>query len=213
MRRGGQSLGVDPSIRARLRDGDAEAFELLFEEYARAVYAHAFRLTNDRSAAEDVMSVTFLEAWRLRKRIDADGGSLRPWLLGLATNIARNTRRAARRYEQALSRMPRAHHEPDFTDEVASRIDDAGRVAAVRRAYGSLRRQEQDVFALVVWSGLGYAEAAESLGIAVGTVRSRLSRARRKLERAVAEREPSPAPRQVRGDRRTAARSAGEESR
>ncbi|WP_371786046.1 RNA polymerase sigma factor [Streptosporangium subroseum] len=201
------------SIRARIRDGDAEAFEQLFDEFARSVYGHAFRLTGNWSAAEDVMSLTFLEAWRLRHRIDVDGGSLRPWLLGIATNIARNTRRAARRYDDALARMPRAEQVPDLADEVAGRIDDADRLAAIRWAYGTLRRQEQEVFALVVGSGLGYAEAAEALGISVGTVRSRLSRARKKLEKFAAEREPSRPSRQVRGDRDLAARFTREEYR
>lgn len=197
-------------MRIRIRDGDAEAFERLFDECAQSVYGHAFRLTGDWSAAEDVMSLTFLEAWRLRARIEPEGGSLRPWLLGIATNVARNKRRAARRYDAAVARMPGGGVVPDFADEVAERIDDAERLAAVRRAYRRLRRQEQDVFALVVWSRLGYAEAAEALGISVGTVRSRLSRARRKLEKAVADREPRAVPGQVRGERENAVRSTGE---
>ncbi|MEU7863527.1 RNA polymerase sigma factor [Nonomuraea sp. NPDC049141] len=186
------------STRARIRAGDKAAFAQLFDDYAKAVYNHAFRLTANWSAAEDVMALTFLEAWRLRGRIDAEGGSLRPWLLVIATNVARNARRAARRHDDALARMPRGEAVPDFADEVVGRIDDAERLAAVRAAYGSLRRQEQDVFALCVWSGLGYAEAAEALGVPVGTVRSRLSRARQKLGQLA---EPPPAPRQVVGDK------------
>ncbi|MBB5775389.1 RNA polymerase sigma factor [Nonomuraea jabiensis] len=168
-------------MRARIRDGDQAAFAQLFDAYAKAVYNHAFRLTATWSEAEDVMALTFLEAWRLRGKIDAEGGSLRPWLLGIATNVARNTRRAARRHDDALARMPRGESVPDFADEVVGRIDDAERLSAIKQAYGRLRRQEQDVVALCVWAGLDYAEAAEALGVPVGTVRSRLSRARRKL--------------------------------
>ncbi|TDC93969.1 RNA polymerase sigma factor [Actinomadura sp. 7K507] len=189
------------SIRARVRDGDAEAFERLFTEFARSVHAHAFRLTGDRSAAEDVLSLTFLEAWRLRHRIDPDGGSLRPWLLGIATNVARNVRRADRKHERLPARSPGSGAVPDFADEVAARIDDAARLAAVRHALGLLHRREREVFALVVWSGLEYAEAAEALGVPVGTVRSRLSRARRRLEDLVAKGELPPPQRQERGDR------------
>jgi RNA polymerase sigma factor (sigma-70 family) len=168
-------------MRARIRDGDQSAFSQLFDEYAKAVYNHAFRLTANWAEAEDVMALTFLEGWRLRGKIDAEGGSLRPWLLAIATNVARNTRRAARRHDDALARMPRGASVSDFADEVIGRIDDAERLSAIKQAYGKLRRQEQDVFALCVWAGLDYAQAAEALGIPVGTVRSRLSRARKKL--------------------------------
>ncbi|MEU4699908.1 RNA polymerase sigma factor [Nonomuraea dietziae] len=180
-------------FRARIRDGDPEAFAQLFDDYARSVYNHAFRLLGDWSAAEDALSLTFLEAWRLRRRIDPDGGSLRPWLLGVATNVVRNMRRAVRRHRDAMAHMPRPDPVPDFADEVAGRLDDTERLAAVRMAYDGLRRQEREVFALCVWSGLGYAEAAEALGIPVGTVKSRLSRARRRLE-------PPPRSRQIDGD-------------
>ncbi|WP_327089121.1 RNA polymerase sigma factor [Nonomuraea sp. NBC_01738] len=182
------------TIRTRIRDGDREAFGGLFDEFARAVYNHAYRLTGDWSVAEDVVSLTFLEAWRLRGRIDPEGGSLRPWLLGVATNVARNVRRAARRHAEAMTRAPRAEPVADFADEVVGRIADAERVTAVSRAFDGLRKAEQDVLSLCVGAGLDYAEAAEALGIPVGTVRSRLSRARKKLELAAG-------PRQVEGER------------
>ncbi|MFC5820696.1 RNA polymerase sigma factor [Nonomuraea harbinensis] len=204
---------MDMSLRARIRDGDAEAFEVLFEEMARPVFSHAFRLTGDWSAAEDVLSLTFLEAWRLRHRIDADGGSLRPWVLGIATNVARNLRRAARRYDDALARMPRGDPIPDFADQIIGRMDAAEQLAAIQQAYGSLRRQEQEVFALCVWSGLDHAEAAQALGVAVGTVRSRLSRARKKLEKLAAERQQASGSRQVKGDHDSVVRSVREENR
>ncbi|WP_283136557.1 RNA polymerase sigma factor [Rhizohabitans arisaemae] len=201
------------SLRARIRDGDPSAFEELFDAYAGSVYGYAFRHCADRTEAEDITSMTFLEVWRLRGRIDPDGGSLRPWLLGIAVNVARNTRRAARRYQDALARMPREDRVPDFADDVAGRIDDAERIAAVRRAYAALRRPEQEVLALVLWSGLDYAETAEALGVPVGTVKSRLSRARGKLEKLAAHREPAAPSRQERGDRDTAVRSAKEACR
>jgi RNA polymerase sigma factor (sigma-70 family) len=169
------------SLRARIRAGDPDAFGSLFDDYARAVYNHAFRLTGDWSAAEDVLSLTFLEAWRLREAVDLDGGSLRPWLLGIATNTARNTRRTARRHEAAVSRLPREDVLPDFAEELVGRIDDAGRVALLQAALSRLRRPEREVVSLCIWSGMDYAAAAEALGIPVGTVRSRLSRARKKL--------------------------------
>jgi RNA polymerase sigma-70 factor (ECF subfamily) len=172
-------------LRTRIRDGDPESFGGLFDAYARSVYNHAYRMTGDRSAAEDIVSLTFLEAWRLRARISEDGGSLRPWLLGIATNVVRRRSRTARRHAAAMARLPRRDPVPDFADEVAGRLDDAYQLRQVRTALLALRRAEREVLALCVWGGLDYAAAAEALGVAVGTVKSRLSRARRKLADAV----------------------------
>jgi RNA polymerase sigma-70 factor (ECF subfamily) len=212
------------SRRARVRAGDPDVFRELFDEHAHSVYNHAFRLTGNWSTAEDVVSVTFLEAWRLRDRVDgdADGGSLHPWLLGIATNVARNLRRAARRHETALARLPKDEEVPDFAEEVTSRIDDRERLAQVRTALAALREPEREVLALCVWAGLGYAETAEALGVPVGTVRSRLSRARRKLNRLVSTgrlrppgeiQEPRAGHGQGEGDRDIAVRSAQEKTR
>src|SRR5215470_13485435 len=172
---------VELSLRARVRAGDPDAFGVLFDECARAVYNLAFRMVGNWSAAEEVVSLTFLEAWRLRGTVQQEGGSLRPWLLGIAVNVARNAARASRRHQAALGRLPPAPVIPDFADDLAGRIDDAARLMAVRSAVARLRRGEQEVLALCVWSGLDYAAAAEALGVPVGTVRSRLSRARAKL--------------------------------
>jgi len=193
---------VDHSQRTRVRAGDHDEFGVLFTEHARAVYNHAFRLTGNWSAAEEVVSLTFLEAWRLRKTVRPEGNSLLPWLLGITLNVARNASRASRRHQAAMTRLPPAHPVPDFADQLAGRLDDAKQLKQVHAAIANLRRAEQDVIALCVWSGLDYAEAAEALGIPVGTVRSRLSRARRKLQdlQDRPDREPRPAAEQVSGD-------------
>jgi RNA polymerase sigma-70 factor (ECF subfamily) len=113
-------------MRARVRSGDPDVFRDLFDEHVRSVYNHAFRLTGNWSTAEDVVSLTFLEAWRLRERVDGDGGSLRPWLLGIATNVARNIRRAARRHDLTLARLPKDEVVPDFAEELEIREPHAG---------------------------------------------------------------------------------------
>jgi DNA-directed RNA polymerase specialized sigma24 family protein len=162
---------MELSLRARLRAGDPDAFGVLYDECANAVYNYAFRLTGDWSTAEEVASLTFLEAWRLRGKVELDGGPLLPWLLGIASNVTRNVSRAARRHRAAVLRLPVPSSVPDFADELAGRIDDAAQLREVCQAL----------------AGLGYAGAAKALGVPVGTVRSRLSRARRKLQRLVGE--------------------------
>jgi RNA polymerase sigma-70 factor (ECF subfamily) len=195
-------------MHARVRDGDPEAFRELFTSYAPLVHGYAVRATGDRGLAEDVVSLTFLEAWRLRARLRDEGDSPRPWLMGIAVNVLRNTTRSRRRHERALSRLPARDALPDFADELVGRIADAEQLAAAKAALGRLRTGEREVFMLCVWSGLGYAEAAEALGVRIGTVRSRLSRARARLRRLTEEelhREPSPAHGQGPIDRRVLA--------
>lgn len=206
----GEQAAHRRQLRVRIRGSDADAFGELFDAYARSVYNHAYRLTGDWSTAEDVVSLTFLEAWRLRGTVDEDGGSLRPWLLGIATNVTRNTRRAARRHTAAMARLPRDGAVADFADEIAGRVDDTRQLALVRAALATLRRAEREVLALCVWSGLGYEAAAAALGIPVGTVRSRLSRARTKLAKAM---EPDEGRGQMREDRGTAVRPIQEGNR
>ncbi|MEW1914004.1 sigma-70 family RNA polymerase sigma factor [Kitasatospora sp. NPDC085895] len=204
-------------MRTRVRAGDPDAFGGLFDSYARTVYNHVFRLTADWSVAEDVMSATFMEAWRLRAKVDPEGGSLRPWLLGIATNLARNHCRSNRRYRAAAAAAVRELSDvPDHAETVAGEVDDRHRIAAALSALGSMRRPEREVLVLCLLEGMEYADAAQALGIPVGTVRSRLSRARTKLrkltdaELAWPKREPDARPRQVNGDRAIAVRSAEE---
>ncbi|MEU6140179.1 RNA polymerase sigma factor [Streptomyces sp. NPDC047081] len=212
---------MELSLRERIRAGDPEAFAELFDAHARAVYGHAARLTGDGGAAEDVVSLTFLEAWRLREKLrpeapaahsgTAEGESLRPWLYGIATNVLRNTRRTARRHSAALARLPERPADrdtvPDFADALVGRLEDAERLAAARTALGRLPGAEREVFALCVWSGLSYEAAGEALGVPASTVRSRLARARQRLRR-LAEAELA-----ARGGRRETVRSTQERNR
>ncbi|MHA4949600.1 RNA polymerase sigma factor [Micromonospora sp. SD19] len=177
---------MESSLRARVRAGDPGAFAELFDAYARSVYNHAFRLTADWATAEDVMAATYLQAWRSRERVTEEGGSLRPWLLGVATNEARNHTRSNRRYRRVAAALIAADLTvPDHADEVAGRLDDRRRIAAALDALARLRRPEREVLTLCLWEGLDYESAAEALGVPVGTVRSRLSRARARLRTLV----------------------------
>ncbi len=207
------------SQRERIRAGDADAFGEAFDEHAGAVYAHAVRMLGNRSAAEDAVSLTFLEAWRLRSRLRPDGHteegnrseSIRPWLLGIATNVVRNASRAARRHRAALLRVPLHDVDLDFADDVVGRMAEADELAAAHRALAQLRPKDRDVVLLCVWAGLDYAAAAEALDIPVGTVKSRLSRARARLRvLATTDVEPAPDGGQLMGDRSSAVRSSKE---
>lgn len=205
---------MDESLRARVRAGEPDAFKELFNGYAGRVYNHAFRVTGNWATAEEVVALTFLEVWRLRARVNAEGGSLLPWLLGICVNVTRNMARAERRHQAAISRLPQQSVVSDFAEEVASRLDDVAAMRAVRSAIDRLSPRERDVLALCVWSGLSYHDVAEALGIPVGTVRSRLSRARKKLDKlALGPALLSPAASREPGDRAGQIQDDGKQAR
>jgi RNA polymerase sigma factor (sigma-70 family) len=169
----------DDELRARA--GDEEFFAQLFERHATSVYNHCFRRTGSWATAEDLTSVVFLEAWKRRGQARAIEGTLLPWLLGVANNVVRNTRRALRRYDRLLGRLPLPAAEPDVADDIAGRLDDERAIQSVLLAMSRLSRDDQDVLHLCVWAGLSYEQAAVALGVPIGTVRSRLARARHRL--------------------------------
>lgn len=161
--------------------GGPEAFGVLCERHARSVYNHCFRRTARWADAEDLTSAVFVEAWRRRRDVRLIGESARPWLLGVANNLLRNHRRSLGRYRASLARLPRPGPEPDPADDVAGRLADEQHMDRVLALVERLPRRDQEVLALCAWSELTYQEAATALDIPVGTVRSRLARARSRL--------------------------------
>jgi RNA polymerase sigma factor, sigma-70 family len=170
----------DSTLWSRSRAGDAGAFGLLFERHATAIYNYCFRRVGDWATAEDLLSVVFLEAWRRRSK-DLPADKVLPWLYGIATNVVRNQWRSERRYAAALRRVPEARADERLADLVDARIDDERQMKHVLTLIEQLPRREQEVFALCGWFDLSYEDAAVALDIPVGTVRSRLSRARARL--------------------------------
>ena len=176
-----QAVEVDDSVLwSRARTGDGEAFGMLFERHALTIYNFCFRRVGNWATAEDLVSIVFLEAWRRLDKPLPRGKEL-PWLFGIATNVVRNRRRAERRHVAALGRVPKPSPEPSFADDSDKRVDDEELMGRALGLVARLSRREQEVFALCAWSGLSYEDAAIALRIPVGTVRSRLSRARARL--------------------------------
>jgi len=179
----GHDRGVEPSdasLWTRARAGDADAFGMLFERHADSIYNYCYRRIGDRASAQDLLSVVFLEAWR-RRNTQMRLETPLPFLYGIATNVVRHQRRSQRRFAAALNRLPRPLPEPDFAGDAASRLDLERNIRKGLDALRTLSRGEQDVFVLCVGMELSYEEAAAALGLPIGTVRSRLSRARARL--------------------------------
>lgn len=171
--------------------GDEQAFGQLYDRHVRAVFTFLHRRTASWSEAEDLTSAVFLQAWRRRNEVVLDRDSVLPWLLGVADYTARSAWRSKFRYRRALSTIQNlAQDEQDHADEVADRLDRDERIRRIRARLRQLPRHEQEIVELCVWAGLDQEAAAIALDIPIGTVKSRLSRARQHLRDLLAAEEP-----------------------
>lgn len=158
-----------------------ELFARLFDRYAADIHRYAARRLGD-GAADDITADTFLTAFRIRSRYDMARPNARPWLYGIAANLIGKQRRAEVR---ALKALARTGHDPvaaSWVEDTESRVAAQGPLAG---ALAALPAGDRHVLLLVAWADLTYQEVAEALNIPVGTVRSRLNRARRKVRTAL----------------------------
>ena len=170
-------------LRSIARD-DNRAFGVLFERYSDFVYNVAFRRTANWSAAEDITEVVFTELWRQRHRVTSYEGSLRPWLAGVAANQSRRWWRDQARKSRTVDRLALVRgrdHAEDVAEAVVNRVDDQARMGALLDAVSQLPEDQRDVLTLWAWEQLSYEEIAAALHLPIGTVRSRLNRARTRL--------------------------------
>jgi RNA polymerase sigma factor (sigma-70 family) len=165
--------------------GDHECFGVLYDRYASRVYGYLLRRTVSWSDAEDLTSAVFLLAWHKRDQVVFDRASALPWLLGVARRVLANQRRMAARYRDAVAKLTREDM-PDHAESVAQRLDAEREAAALKEQIRRLPRQQREVVELCLWTGLDQHAAAAVLGVAVGTVKSRLSRARSRLAASAA---------------------------
>jgi RNA polymerase sigma-70 factor (ECF subfamily) len=168
---------------------EPEFFAGVFDRYAPLLYRYAARRLGP-DAAEDVVSETFLAAFQHRHRYDADRGDARPWLYGIASNVIGKRRRAEITRYQAYVRSgihPAQVAGGFVEDGVTTLAVNLPLVAAL----AALHARDRDVLLLVAWAELTYEEVAQALDIPVGTVRSRLNRARRKVRHALDRSHPT----------------------
>lgn len=165
-------------IRASL--GEPRTFAGIFDRHFARVHGYLGRRVEPEVAAE-LSSETFAVAFDARTRFDLTRADAGPWLLGIATNLLRHHRRSEVRRLRAMAALPREAGIDDATSAIVSRVDaDAMRVPLFV-ALSDLAPGDRDVLLLLAWADLTYGEVAVALGIPIGTVRSRLHRARTRL--------------------------------
>ncbi|MEL5956594.1 RNA polymerase sigma factor [Streptomyces sp. NPDC047917] len=160
---------------------EPEIFAGLYDRHAPDIHRYAARRLGE-GAADDITADTFLIAFRTRRRFDRSRRSARPWLYGIAANLIGKHRRSEERGLRALARTGQDPVAASWSDRCDDRIAARAPLAA---ALAALSPGDRHVLLLVAWADLGYQEVAQALGIPLGTVRSRLNRARRRVRAAL----------------------------
>ena len=169
---------------------EPEAFAELYDRHVRQIHRYVTRRLGD-SAADDVVGETFLAAFRRRRRYDLGRADARPWLYGIAANLIGKHRRAEIRMLRALARTGADPVAESYADGADARVSAAAAKRDLAAGLASLAAGDREVLLLIAWADLTYDEVAVALGIPVGTVRSRLHRARRKVRDAFGGLDPT----------------------
>jgi RNA polymerase sigma factor (sigma-70 family) len=156
------------------------AFAAVFDRHYDFVHRYLGRRVG-LDIADDLASETFMTAFRVRARYELARPDARPWLLGIATNLVRHHRRAEVRRLRAYERIDVARAAGIEEDLVVARADAAVTAARIAGALARIPDADRDALLLLAWADLTYAEIALALGIPIGTVRSRIHRARHRL--------------------------------
>jgi RNA polymerase sigma factor (sigma-70 family) len=162
---------------------EPEVFATLYDRHATSVFRYAAQRLGDH-AADDVMSETFVVAFERRADYDVTVLSARPWLLGIATRLMRKHVRVEATAWKGITADLAAQVAPDFIDLAGARIDAQRLTRGLAKALRRLSKIDRDTLLLYAWGDLDYASIATAMEVPVGTVRSRLNRARRQLRRA-----------------------------
>jgi RNA polymerase sigma-70 factor (ECF subfamily) len=158
-----------------------ERFGAIFDRHATVVYRYLVRRVGVDDA-DVLLGDVFRVAFEKRASYDCTRANARPWLYGIATNLLARLRRSEARRLHATARLVARQVAPlDPADDIAATLDAQQLWPHVAEAVANLPEEERDALILYVWEELSYDEIAAALGVPVGTVRSRLNRARGKL--------------------------------
>jgi RNA polymerase sigma-70 factor (ECF subfamily) len=187
----GRTPGVGPddgALVAASQQGDQAAFGEIVRRYQRAVHRLAWSLTRNASDADDLAQETFVRAWGAIARFET-GQPLYPWLARIVTNQAYSLfRHRKRRPEESIEPHVEAGRQWGVDDDPSEHSARDEHHARLRECFGELAPEHQAVLSLRVMQDLSYEEIASALAVPIGTVMSRLSRARAELRRRLAER-------------------------
>jgi RNA polymerase sigma-70 factor (ECF subfamily) len=170
---------------------EPQAFAAVFDRHASVVFRFLIRRVG-RDGADELLGETFRIAFERRDSYDVARANARPWLYGIASNLVARRRRSDARRWRATSRLEPSPPADPFDADLVAGLDARRRWPIVAAALAALPDIERDTLLLHAWEELSYEEIAVALDIPVGTVRSRLNRARRRLRELVLDRGEEP---------------------
>jgi RNA polymerase sigma-70 factor (ECF subfamily) len=176
---------ADEDLMELVREGDARAFELVFERHSGVAFSLAYRMCGSRTRAEDVVQDAFLSLWRSGARYDRARGSVRSWILRVVHNSAVDAfRRDSAKQSRNINDDTLAEQVPstELTDVEVERRDDAERV---RGAMQTLPQDQRQVIELAYFGSFTHVEIAEMLSLPAGTVKGRMRLGLTKLRMAL----------------------------
>lgn len=163
---------------------DPECFARVFDRYYVVIHGYVARRLG-QGLADDLASETFLIAFAKRDRYDQSRADARPWLFGIASNLVARHHRAEHRRYRATARTGVDEVSESHADQVVVRLDAMARRSALAAALSEIPAKDRDVLLLVAWAELTSEQAGQALGIPAGTARSRLHRARQRIQVAL----------------------------
>lgn len=174
--------GEAEDLLERVARGDRKAVLALYDRFGSTVFAVALRVTGNRGEAEDITQEVFTRAWKEAVTFDRARGSAAAWLITLARNraidLVRSRSRRVRHEDEQSTEEPVLVEMPTSPEAA---VGDAERAAAVRVALDALRPEQRQVLELAYFNGLSHSEIAERLQQPLGTVKTRIALAVKRL--------------------------------
>jgi RNA polymerase sigma-70 factor, ECF subfamily len=178
---------ADEEVMQLVQQGDPRGFELLYDRHGGAAFSLAYRMTGNRTAAEDVAQEAFLSIWRSRLRYQPERGSVRTWVLGIVHNRAIDALRRNLVHERRRTTaegLEERQEAPERTDVEAARREEARHVQS---ALETLPEEQRRTIELAYFGGFSHSQIAEMLETPIGTVKGRMRLGLEKMRRQLVE--------------------------
>jgi RNA polymerase sigma-70 factor (ECF subfamily) len=178
---------ADEEVMQIVQQGDPRAFELLYDRHGGAAFSLAYRMTGNRTAAEDVSQEAFLSIWRSRLRYQPERGSVRTWVLGIVHNRAIDALRRSLVHERrrtSAEGIEERQEAPERTDVEVARREEARHVQS---ALDTLPEDQRRTIELAYFGGFSHSQIADMLDTPIGTVKGRMRLGLEKMRQQLAE--------------------------